>query len=475
MQNPSVYAIFAAMPLVDTHSHIDVDRFDKDRDEVLHRAWDAGLEWLVIVGSGEGLPGARRALAMARDVERAFATIGVHPHEAKDWPLAANPEYRTLASDPKVLAVGEIGLDYHYMHSPPEVQRDRFREFLRLGGELGKPVVVHSREAKDDTVAILRETRNDYPGGVMHCFSGDYEMARACLDLGLYLSISGVVTFRNAGDLREVVEQVPIESMVIETDCPYLTPAPHRGKRNEPAFVALVAKKIAELKHLAVEDVERITTLNARRLFGMEEELEPRVTYRIRNSLYVNITNRCTLACTFCPKFVDFMVKGYFLKIGAKGPSPAVVLAEIDEASAEKRPDEVVFCGYGEPTLLFEELKEIARGLKERGHRVRLNTDGLANLVHGRDVTAELAGLVDSVSVSLNAQNAEIYAKYCPSRYKQKAWPAVKDFIRAVRAHVPDVQATVVGLPDVDVEACRRIAEEELGARFRLRPLDEVG
>jgi TatD DNase family protein len=463
------------MPLVDTHNHIDVDRFDKDRDEVLRRAWDAGVEWLVIVGSGEGLPGARRALAMAREMEQAFATIGVHPHEAKEWPLAENQEYRELASDPNVVGIGEIGLDYHYLHSPPDVQQARFREFIELAGEVGKPVVVHSREAKQDTVDILRDMRNEFPSGVMHCFSGDYKMAKACLDLGLYLSISGVVTFKNARDLREVVEKVPVERMVIETDSPYLTPAPHRGKRNEPAFVSLVAKKIAEIKKLSVQDVERITTQNARRLFGMEPGVKPSITYRIRNSLYVNLTNRCTLACTFCPKFVDFMVKGYFLKIGARGPRPEEVLAEVDAASAEKRPDEVVFCGYGEPTLRLAELEEIARALKARGHAVRLNTDGLANLVHGRDVTPELAGIVDSVSVSLNAQDAETYARHCPSRYGAQAYTAVKEFIRAIKAHVPDVQATVVGLPDIDVEACRRIAEEELGVRFRFRPLDEVG
>ncbi len=475
MQSANASAIFSLMPLVDTHSHIDVDRFDKDRDAVLRRAWDAGLDWLVVVGSGDGLPGARRALALAKDVAQVFATIGVHPHEAKEWSLAEYPEYRDLAADPKVVGIGEIGLDYHYMHAPPDVQQARFREFLALGGEIGKPVVVHSREAKDDTVAILRDARNDFPGGVMHCFSGNYEMAKACLDMGLYLSISGVVTFRNAGDLREVVEKVPVERLVIETDCPYLTPAPHRGKRNEPAFVALVAKKIAEIKNLAEEDVARITTLNARKLFGMELSVQSSITYRIRNSLYVNLTNRCTLACTFCPKFVDFMVKGHFLRIGARGPRPEEVLVEVDAASIEKRPDEVVFCGYGEPTLRLEELKEIARALKARGHRVRLNTDGLANLVNGRDVTPELAGIVDAVSVSLNAQDAETYARYCPSRYGAEAYAAVKAFISAVRAHVPEVQATVVGLPGVDVDACRRIAEEELCVRFRFRPLDELG
>lgn len=463
------------MPFVDTHSHVDVARFDEDRDAVLERAWEAGLDWLVVVGSGEGPDGARRALSLAKDHERVFATIGVHPHEAKEWSLRKNPEYRDLAADPKVVAVGEIGLDYHYMHSPREEQQVRFREFLSLGGALAKPVVVHSREAGEDTVAILREMRNEYPAGVMHCFSGDYGMARDCLDLGLYLSISGVVTFKNAEELREVVRKVPVENLLIETDCPYLTPAPHRGKRNEPAFVPFVAKKIAEIKGLSFDDVARITSLNARKLFGFDPASEPHITYRIRNSLYINLTNRCTLACTFCPKFVDFMVKGYFLKIGAKGPDPEAVLQEIDAASDEKRPDEVVFCGYGEPTLRLEELKIIAKGLKARGHRVRINTDGLANLVHGRDITPELAGLVDTVSVSLNAQDAETYAKYCPSRYKTDAWESVKDFIRCARSRLPDVQATVVGLAGVDVEACRRIAEEELGVRFRFRPLDEVG
>jgi TatD DNase family protein len=463
------------MSLVDTHCHVDVARFDNDREEVLARAWDAGLDWLVVIGSGEGPEGARRALALARSDERIFAAIGVHPHEAKDRSLDRNPEYRDLAGDPRAVAVGEIGLDYYYMNSPREAQRERFREFLALGGEIGKPVVVHSREAKEDTISILREMRDAYPGGVMHCFSGDYEMARASLDLGLYISIAGVVTFRKAGDLREVVEKVPVERMVIETDAPYLTPAPHRGKRNEPAFVSLVAERIAEIKKLGVEDVARITTLNARKLFGMDSRVEPRITYRIRNSLYVNLTNVCTLACTFCPKFKDFMVKGYFLKIGPKGPSPEAVLSEVDAAAEEKRPDEVVFCGYGEPTLRLDDLKTTARGLKARGHRVRLNTDGLANLVHGRDITAELAGLVDALSVSLNAQDAATYARYCPSKYGKEAYDHVKAFIRDARAHIPEIQATVVGLSGVDVEACRRIAEEELGVAFRFRPLDEVG
>jgi TatD DNase family protein len=207
----------------------------------------------------------------------------------------------------------------------------------------------------------------------------------------------------------------------------------------------------------------------------MDPQVEPRITYRIRNSLYVNLTNICTLACTFCPKFKDFMVKGHLLKIGPKGPSPEEVLAEVDAAADEKRPDEIVFCGYGEPTLRLDALKTIARGLKERGHRGRLNTDGLGNLVHGRNIAAELAGLVDALSVSLNAQDAPTYARYCPSKYREEAYDQVKAFIREARGHIGEIQATVVGLPGVDVEACRRIAEEELGVGFRFRPLDEVG
>jgi TatD DNase family protein len=197
-----------------------------------------------------------------------YASIGVHPHEVKhirdDW----YDELRRLAQHAKVVAYGEIGLDYHYNHSPPKDQRERFREQIQLARDLHLPVVIHTREAQEDTISILKEEKASEVGGVFHCFSGDAWLAKDALDLGFYLSFSGILTFNNATMLREIAKQTPLDRVLIETDCPYLTPVPHRGKRNEPAFVSHVARQLAEIHpDLSLEQIEEATTENAKRLF----------------------------------------------------------------------------------------------------------------------------------------------------------------------------------------------------------------
>jgi len=254
--------------LIDTHSHLDDTRYDADREAVIARARETGVETMVTIGCD--LTSSRSAVALAEHYPFIYASVGVHPHEVKhigdDW----YDELRRLAQREKVVAYGEIGLDYHYNHSPPKLQRDRFREQIGLARELHLPIVVHTREAQDDTIAILREEHAGDIGGVFHCFSGDAWLAKDALDLGFYLSFSGVVTFQNATMLRDIVKTVPLDRILIETDGPYLTPVPHRGRRNEPAFVRLVAEKIAEIKGMdavSVEEIGRVTSDNARRLF----------------------------------------------------------------------------------------------------------------------------------------------------------------------------------------------------------------
>jgi TatD DNase family protein len=258
----------AAAMLIDTHSHLDDTRYDADREAVIARARETGVETMVTIGCD--LTSSRSAVALAEHYPFIYASVGVHPHEVKhigdDW----YDELRRLAQREKVVAYGEIGLDYHYNHSPPKLQRDRFREQIGLARELHLPIVVHTREAQDDTIAILREEHAGDIGGVFHCFSGDAWLAKDALDLGFYLSFSGVVTFQNATMLRDIVKTVPLDRILIETDGPYLTPVPHRGRRNEPAFVRLVAEKIAEIKGMdavSVEEIGRVTSDNARRLF----------------------------------------------------------------------------------------------------------------------------------------------------------------------------------------------------------------
>jgi TatD DNase family protein len=261
--------------LVDTHTHLDGERFDGDRAETLARARAAGIAWMVNVGCD--LPSSRRSLALAHTHADVLATVGVHPHEAKDAPAGFDDELVRLAADPRCVAIGECGLDTHYMHSPRDVQRAVFARQIAAARRARKPLVLHLRagagdaghkDAFDEAIDILEAEGARDVGGVFHCFTGSVAQGRRGLDLGFFLSMPGVVTFAKAGALADVARMVPADRIVIETDAPYLAPVPHRGKRNEPAFVAHTAAFVAELRGERVEDFVRSTGDNAARLFG---------------------------------------------------------------------------------------------------------------------------------------------------------------------------------------------------------------
>lgn len=255
--------------LIDTHTHLDDARYESDRDAMIARARESGVDTMITIGCD--LPTSRSAVALANQYPFVYASIGVHPHEVKHITDGWYDEFRTLAHDRKVVAYGEIGLDYHYNHSDPELQRLRFREQIQLARELKLPVIIHTREAQDDTVRILKEERASEIGGVFHCFSGDAWLAKDAIELGFYLSFSGILTFQNATMLRDIAKTVPADRLLIETDCPYLTPVPHRGKRNEPAFVKHVADVLATITSdgatVTADEIGRRTSDNARRLF----------------------------------------------------------------------------------------------------------------------------------------------------------------------------------------------------------------
>ncbi|HKR81296.1 MAG TPA: TatD family hydrolase [Nitrospira sp.] len=254
--------------LIDTHTHLDDTRYDGDRNETIERARKAGVGAFLTIGCD--LATSRSAVTLADQHADVYASVGVHPHEVKHIGDGWYDELRRLARHEKVVAYGEIGLDYHYNHSSPQEQRQRFREQVQLARELRLPVIIHTREAQQDTIAILKEEMASEVGGVFHCFSGDAWLAKDALDLGFYLSFSGILTFQNATMLREIARQTPLDRVLIETDCPYLTPVPHRGKRNEPAFVSHVARQLAEIhSELSLEKIEEATTDNARRLFRL--------------------------------------------------------------------------------------------------------------------------------------------------------------------------------------------------------------
>lgn len=454
--------------LIDTHCHIYYKEFQSDWEQMLSRAADAGVNGMIVVGADP--ESSQQSVAIASQNQNIYCTIGIHPHDAADVAEETIQSLQQLVLDtPKCVAIGEIGLDFYRNISPRDAQEQVFRRFLQMAVDLDKPVVIHDRDAHAETLAMIKEV--GVTRGVMHCFSGDLTFARQCLDQGLYLSIPGTVTYPSNEQLREVVRAMPLERLLLETDCPYLSPVPHRGKRNEPAYTRITAQKVAELRGLTIDDIGRITTMNAGRLFGIPLwDSSTKIAYKIRNSLYLNITNNCSNQCSFCAKFDEFTVKGHNLLLDHE-PGFDEVMAAIGHPAGV---DEVVFCGFGESLLRLDLVKQVAAALKQRGFKIRINSDGQANLVHGRNVLPELQGLVDSISVSLNAPDAATYDRLCNTPFGASGYQGVCDFIKQAPAYIPEVTATAVTVPGVDIEACRKVAGE-LGVAFRVREYSEVG
>jgi len=253
------------LTLVDSHCHIDLPQFDADREEVVARAREAGVGQMLIVGGVDEEGGHRRALRVAEALGFP-ASAGVHPHEARLATEAVYDELRALAREKRIVAVGEAGLDFFYDHSPRPVQREVFRRQVRLAREVGLPLVVHTREADVETASILEEEGAGECGGVIHCFTGGEGLARRALALGFLISFSGIVAFPRAAVIQQVAREVPLDRLLVETDAPFLAPPPHRGKRNEPAFVVEVARKMAELRAASLADIGHAALTNFERL-----------------------------------------------------------------------------------------------------------------------------------------------------------------------------------------------------------------
>jgi TatD DNase family protein len=258
--------------MIDSHAHLELPDFDSDREDVIARAREAGVEAIVTIGTD--LDDCLKAVEIARSYDAVYAAVGIHPHEVKKIDRQTYDRMRELATRPKVVAYGEIGLDFFKNRSPRDLQIRRFGEQLELAQDLNLPVIIHDREAHQKTIELLSSWKGTRRG-IIHCFSGDYAMARKCLDLGFYISIPGTVTFPKADTLHDVVRRVPAESLLVETDAPFLTPAPHRGKRNESAYVKYTAMRVAELKEMPFESLAEMTAHNACEIFRIDLEGMP--------------------------------------------------------------------------------------------------------------------------------------------------------------------------------------------------------
>lgn len=463
---------------IDTHAHLTSREFDGDRDEVIRRAQDAGVDF--IINPATTLDDSRRAIELAERHPGVYACVGVHPHEASSANDGVLREIEDLSRHPRVVAIGEIGLDYHYDFSPRDVQQRVFSEQIRIARRRDLPIVIHTRESTEDVMAIVRSAAEDpawratshvphsrYPApkGVFHCFPGDTALAWEVIRMGFSISFPGIVTFKKAGEAAGVAAAISAEHLLLETDSPYLAPVPNRGSRNEPMHIPLIAEKIASLQHLTVRDVALATTYGAYRVFGVGTPPPPEIVYRLKNSLYVNLTIRCNADCVFCDRKGEAVIKGHNLRIESE-PTPGEVIALIGDPAAV---EEIVFCGYGEPTIRLDAIKEVAAWVKARGGKTRINTDGHGNVINKRNIIPELAGLIDAVSISLNSTDPAQYGALMRLD-GEKFFPAMVDFAKEAVKVIPRVVMTVVDLDEVDKEKARHLVEDEIGAVFSTRP-----
>ncbi|MDH5543878.1 MAG: YchF/TatD family DNA exonuclease [Nitrospinota bacterium] len=456
----------------DSHAHLNHKDYEGDIEIVADRL---NRENFLVLNVAYDLESGEKAISLAHQYGFMKASVGVHPHDAESVTEADLKKLRELAKDRNVVAIGETGLDYFRNKSPRDSQEKILIEHLKVANENGKPVIIHCRDAFEEIVPILKEHFNPEYGGVLHCFSEGADEAKRGEDLGFYISFAGNVTYKKADKLREAAAVVTPERLLIETDAPYLAPQSQRGKRNEPLFLKETAKFLAELRGVTVSDIARLTNTNYRKLFlGVDKPDKAEIVYWIRDSLYVNVTRGCTNNCTFCNREEAPLVQGHFLGLD-KDPE----FDEIINSIGDSRPSELVFCGFGEPTMRLELVKKVASWAKGKNLKTRLNTNGHGNLIHGRDIVPELAGLIDVASISLNAHDSETYNRLCKPTIPEGCFEAVLDFIGRCKNILPDTVATAIGLPEpnregFDLEKTRKLAEE-LGVRFRVRPFNMVG
>jgi TatD DNase family protein len=324
------------MTLFDTHAHLESD-FKDSLKNVLKRAKDSGVGNIISVASDP--PSIDHVLEIIK-MPSIYGALGIHPHEASLFSEDLHRKIIKNIENPKIVAIGETGLDFYYDHSPRNIQKEVFLKHIEIAKTHKLPLIIHVRNAYPEAIELLTPHAHDI-NGVIHCFSGNLDQAKELTNMGFYLGLTGTITFPKADETRDVAENISLDNLLVETDCPYLAPVPMRGKINEPAFVRYTAEKLAEIKKLSLNDIARITALNAHRLFNIPIKEASKIIYPIRKSLYLNITNQCTNECIFCVKRKTYWVKGHYLKLSTE-PSTQDILSQLSKLEDY---NEVVFVG----------------------------------------------------------------------------------------------------------------------------------
>ncbi|HEX9251914.1 MAG TPA: TatD family hydrolase, partial [Ignavibacteriaceae bacterium] len=315
---------------IDTHAHLFYENFKDDVDDVIKRSKENAVDYIVVPATD--IKTAKEALRLAEKYEQIYATVGTHPHDTKDWNESLLKEIEELAKHPKVIAIGEIGLDYYYDFSPKEQQIKAFKSQLDLAIKLELPVVIHNRDSDEDMMDIILSYCGTGLKAQFHCFNGSINDAFEYMKMNHFISFTGNITYKKSDSLRETLKHINQNHLMLETDSPFMTPVPFRGKRNEPAYVSYVAQQVADVHKISLEDVGRITSLNTFRFFGIGKAPKTNFTYLIGNSLYINVTNRCNADCTFCRRKEDPFLNGYNLGMRkSEEPLAEVYISEIGD------------------------------------------------------------------------------------------------------------------------------------------------
>jgi TatD DNase family protein len=449
---------------IDTHAHLFYSNFEGEVDQVIKRAQESGVDYIIVPATD--LTTAKQVIEMTEKYDMVYGAVGVHPHETNEWDSSFINEIESLASHKKIVAIGEIGLDYYYDYSPKEKQIEAFKTQIDLALKLDLPIVVHNRDSNEDMMKIISSYCGSGLKAQFHCFNGSMEDAIELMHMGYMISFTGNITFKKADQLREILKSIRIDQLLIETDSPFLTPEPNRGKRNEPSYVKYVAETLAEVHGISLEEVGRITSFNAFRLFGVGSKIKTSFTYKIKNALYVNITNRCNSHCSFCRRKTDPVLRGYNLGMErSEEPNADVYINEIGDP---KQYDEIVFCGYGEPTIRWDVVKEVSKYVKENGGSTRINTNDHGSHINKRNIAPEFKGLLDVVSISINTFNPKQYAEL--TGLETRMFNEMVMFAKNVKQYVEKVVMTIVSIDQIDIEKTKKIVEGKIGVEFRVRP-----
>ena len=444
--------------LFDSHCHLDHPKFEgEDVGKLIKSAEIAGVSHILTLGVN--LASSQKALEIARKHSNVFAGVGISPHDAGKAKPEDVESISELAEEKQVVAIGEIGLDYYYEFSEKETQKEFFKKQIDVAQDLELPIVIHMRDAAGDVFQIFEEFGMPAKKGVFHCFTGSLDEACKAVELGFYISFSGIITFDKSMILPGIIREIPTDKWLIETDAPYLAPIPKRGKRNEPAFLEHTAKFIGDFLEFSPDDIARITRKNACALFGLPSPEEPKIVFFLGNKIYINLTNRDTNDRQFLTSETTENFFGHNVKIEKEPSADEVwkIIREIDLESVQ----EVVLGGIGEPTLRLDVTQELARRLKMNFPRLKISliTNGQGSLIKGDNILSDLKESVDSISVLLYTGDPQQYEELCRPLGGEAVFPAILEFIRGGVANGFEMEIIGINLPQIDLFKIKHLSD----------------